>query len=94
MALSRQLMYWLIASSKGGLNRAKIILLLKQKPMNTRQLATKMGVHYTTIQHHVDVLLKNGFLASPGAGYGKVLFLSQDLEDNYAEFQKIAEQIE
>jgi len=92
MVLSRQLMYWLIAGSKGGPNRARIIFLLKENPMNARQLAEKMGTHYTTIQHHVEVLVKNGLLVCTGNGYGKVYFVSQDLEDGFNEFKKIAEQ--
>lgn len=61
--------------------------------MNSHQLAEKMGVHYTTIQHHISLLLKNGFLTSTGEGYGKVLFLSQDLEDIFDEFKKISQKI-
>ncbi|VVC00068.1 Bacterial regulatory protein, arsR family [uncultured archaeon] len=89
MSISRQLMYWLIAGSRGGENRAKIILTLKEKPMNARQLSEKMGVHYTTIEHHLEVLVKNGFLAWAGEKYGKMYFLSQDLVDGFHEFEKI-----
>lgn len=92
VTISKQLMYWLIASSKGGLNRAKIITALKEKPMNMHQLAEKMGVHYTTIQHHVELLVKHGFVVGTGGEYGKAYFLSQDLEDAYHEFKKIANQ--
>ena len=92
MTISKQLMYWLIASSKGGLNRTRIILALKEKPMNLHQLAEKMNVHYTTIQHHVELLVKHGFLVGTGGEYGKAYFLSQDLEDAYHEFKKITNQ--
>ncbi len=82
MPISRQLMYWLIASSDGGLNRAKLIFILKHNPMNMHQLAEKTGLHYTTVQHHVELLVKHGFLVSTG-NYAKAYFLSQDLEDAF-----------
>lgn len=93
MPLSKQLMKWLIAISKGGLTRARIILLLRQNPMNVQQLSEKMEMHYTTIQHHVEMLAKHGFLVSSGEKYGKAFFLSQDLEDEWNEFEKIVQRI-
>ncbi len=93
MPISRQLMYWLFVSSKGGLNRAKMVLALKERPMNLNQLAEKMGLHYTTVEHHVKVLAKHGFLVVSCDDYGKAYFLSQDLEDAYGEFERIARKI-
>lgn len=86
-------MYWLFASSKGGLNRAKIILALKEKPMNLHKLSEAMALHYTTIEHHVKLLTKHGFLVPTGDDYGKTYFLSQDLEDAYGEFERITQKI-
>ena len=93
MPVSRQLIYWLFVSSKGGLNRAKIILSLREKPMNLHQLAEKMELHYTTAEHHVKLLAKHGFLVTTGDDYGKAYFLSQDLEDSYDEFERITQKI-
>ncbi len=62
--------------------------------MNTHQLSEKMGIHYTTAQHHVALLQKHGFLAGTGPEYGKVYFLSQELEDAFDEFQKIVARIQ
>ena len=93
MPLSKQLMKWLIVISKGGLTRAKIILLLKENPMSVQQLSEKMEMHYTTIQHHVEMLLKHGFIVGAGGKYGKAYFLSPDLEDEWNEFEKLAQKL-
>ena len=93
MPISRQLMYWLFVSSKGGLNRARMVLALKEKPMNLNKLSETIGLHYTTIEHHVKVLVRHGFVVPTGDDYGKAYFLSQDLEDAYGEFERIAQKI-
>ena len=41
-----QLLYWLIAGSKGGANRAKILIALKSKPMNAHNLAKQLKIDF------------------------------------------------
>ena len=93
MALSRrsfkQLLLWLIEGSRGGVNRGKIIEAVKEGPLNANQLCNLLGVDYRTIRHHLDVLEKNHLIVAVGEHYGKVYFLSQDLEMNYEDFEEI-----
>ena len=88
----RQLKYllgWLIAGSRVGPTRAKIIEILKETPKNPNQLATLLGVDYKTIKHHVEVLEKNKIIISVGEGYGTTFFLSAPMEENYTLFEDI-----
>ncbi|MGO8805550.1 MAG: ArsR/SmtB family transcription factor [Candidatus Bathyarchaeia archaeon] len=90
----RQLKYllgWLIAGSRGGPMRAKVIEILRQTPQNANQLADTLNVDYKTIRHHVGLLEKNNMITSSGAsgGYAVTYFLSPALEDNYAVFEDI-----
>jgi DNA-binding transcriptional ArsR family regulator len=85
----KYLLGWLIAGTRGGPTRARIIQTLKENPQNANQLATLLGMDYRTIRHHLNVLLKNKIITSVGEGYGIVYFLSQTLEDNYAVFEEI-----
>jgi DNA-binding transcriptional ArsR family regulator len=91
-ANTRQLRYllgWLIAGTRGGPTRARIIETLKENPQNANQLATLLGMDYRTIRHHLNVLQKNKIITAVGEGYGMVYFLSQTLEDNYVVFEEI-----
>jgi DNA-binding transcriptional ArsR family regulator len=91
-ASSRPLKYllgWLIAGSRGGPMRAKMIESLKVTPQNANQLAILLEVDYKTIRHHVEVLEKNKMITSMGQGYGTTYFLSATLEENYALFEDI-----
>ena len=80
---------WLIAGTRGGVTRAKIIETLRENPQNANQLATNLGMDYRTIRHHLKLLQKNRIITSAGEGYGKTYFLSIEMEKNYGVFQEI-----
>jgi DNA-binding transcriptional ArsR family regulator len=85
----KYLLGWLIAGTRGGPTRARIIATLKESPQNANQLATVLGMDYRTIRHHLEVLQKNKIITSVGEGYGMTYFLSQTMEENYAVFEEI-----
>jgi DNA-binding transcriptional ArsR family regulator len=87
------LLGWLIAGTRGGLTRAKIIIALKETPQNANQLATSLKLDYRTIRHHLEVLEKNKLIVSAGEGYGITYFLSPVMEENYALFEEILKKI-
>lgn len=85
----KHILYWLIAGTRGGGTRARIIEILKEKPSNAHQLAESIGMDYGTIRHHLKVLADNKIIMSAGEKYGKVYFLSNDIEENYDTFEDI-----
>jgi DNA-binding transcriptional ArsR family regulator len=89
----KYLLGWLIAGTRGGLTRAKIIEILKETPQNANQLAGLLKMDYRTIRHHLDVLQKNRLITSAGESYGMTYFLSPAMEENYAMFQEIVDKI-
>ena len=80
---------WLIAGTRGGLTRAKIIITLHETPQNANQLANSIEMDYRTIRHHLKILEKNRIIISSGEGYGKTYFLSIDMDQNYTIFEEI-----
>jgi DNA-binding transcriptional ArsR family regulator len=89
----KYLLGWLIAGTRGGPTRAKIVESLKDKPQNANQLATLLGMDYKTMRHHLEVLEKNRLITSVGDRYGATYFLSQVMEDNYSLFEEIMSKI-
>jgi DNA-binding transcriptional ArsR family regulator len=85
----KYLLGWLIAGTRGGASRAKIIETLKETPQNANQLANQLGMDYRTIRHHLKVLEKNKMVTTAGEGYGTTYFLSPALEENYVLFEEI-----
>lgn len=89
----KYLLGWLIAGTRGGPTRAKIIQALKAMPQNANQLATMLGMDYKTMRHHLEVLEKNRLITSVGDRYGATYFLSQIMEENFALFEEIMSKI-
>ena len=92
----RQLKYllgWLIAGTRGGVTRAKIIEELRENPQNANQLANTLEMDYRTIRHHLKILTKNRIITSAGDGYGTTYFLSPEMEENYGLFEEIMNKI-
>lgn len=85
----KRLLWWLIAGSAGGLNRARIIHALKERPYNANQLTDTLHLDYKTVRHHIEIFERNNLVTSTGSKYSKMYFLSQLLEDNYEVFEEI-----
>jgi predicted transcriptional regulator len=85
----KRLMWFVFTGSRGGLNRLKIISVIKEKPLNTNQLAKELGLDYKAIQHHIRILEKNNLVTSVGEKYGIVYFISTFLEINMDTFEEI-----
>ncbi len=86
----RQLLWYLIAGTRGGANRARILEALRERPHNAHQLSEVLGLDYRTVRHHLELLHRNGLLTRPaGDAYAAPYFLSSLLEANYGVFEEI-----
>ena len=85
----KRLLWFVFARSRGGLNRIRIVLALKERPHNANQLAYELGLDYKAIQHHLRVLEKNNLINNNGQKYGAILYLSPLLESNIPVFDEI-----
>lgn len=82
MVQMRKILWWLIAGTRGGKNRLRIIKAVKKEPMNANQIAKKLELDYKTVKHHLKLLRENGVLTTMGEGYGKTYFLTDKMEDS------------
>ncbi|KAF5079933.1 Bacterial regulatory protein, arsR family [anaerobic digester metagenome] len=85
----RKLLWWVIAGTTGGPNRAKIIKELHERPYNAHQLAERLELNYKTVRHHLKVLDENNLITSSGKKYGELYFLSDKIIENYDVFEDI-----
>ncbi|UCC91262.1 MAG: winged helix-turn-helix transcriptional regulator [Candidatus Aenigmatarchaeota archaeon] len=90
----RRVLWYVLAGTRGGLMRIKIIEKIKDRPYNANQLKEELKVDYKTVQHHLKVLLENKILTtSEEKKYGSVYFLSPIVEKNIHIIEEIREKI-
>lgn len=86
----KNLLWYLIAGTKGGETRGKIIGLIRKSPSNANRIAEILKLDYKTVRHHLGVLEKNNIITSINKGsYGAVYFLSELMEQNFKVFGEI-----
>mgnify|MGYP001613552058 CR=1 FL=1 len=86
----KNLLWYLVAGTKGGETRGKIIDLLRKNPSNANKIAEALKLDYKTVRHHLGILEKNNIIAPINRGnYGAVYFLSELMNASYGVFGEI-----
>jgi len=86
-----RILWWLFASSAGAATRTRVLLAIRGEPRNARRLTEALGLDYTTVRHHLRVLLKNRLVVTAGERYGQVYFLSPMMESHWGDLERILE---
>ena len=81
----------LILGTRGGLNRGRILALLRSGPRNANAIAAALVLDYKTVRHHLGVLRENDLVMSVGGqvDYGTLYTLSPRLQMHYDEFETV-----
>ena len=91
----KKVLWYLIAGSKGGENRGRIIKTLYDRPFNVNQLSVELNLDYKTVEHHIKVLKDHNVIVTSSGKkkYGALYFLSSDMEESYPLFLEIVSKI-
>jgi DNA-binding transcriptional ArsR family regulator len=89
----KRLLWYVLGGSRGGPNRGRIIDLLRKEPRNVNRLAEALNVHYRVAEHHIHSLERNHLVSSAGEKYGRLYFLSPEMEAHLYIFDEIWRQI-
>jgi DNA-binding transcriptional ArsR family regulator len=76
-------LWYLLAGARGGPNRCRILEALRDRPRNANQLAEDLELDYTTVRHHLDLLVEHDLVEPAGDGYGTVYLLADRVEDDW-----------
>lgn len=88
----KNIIWYLVAGTKGGETRGKIIRMIEKKPSNANRISEALKLDYKTIRHHLQVLEKNSIITAVNKGkYGAVYFLSEEMKENIKVFGGIWE---
>ncbi len=87
-------LWYIIAGTRGGENRAKIIRSLGERPKNANKLAENLDLDYNTVRYHLDTLVEFDVIEANDQEYGKMYFLTEQFEAYRDEFETITETLE
>lgn len=76
----KELLWTIFGRSRGGVTRLKLVSIICNKPLNTNQLANKLGIDRRAVLHHVDVLERNNLIRREGRRFGAKIFVSSLME--------------
>jgi DNA-binding transcriptional ArsR family regulator len=82
-------LWYLLASSRGGPTRVRLLQALDQRPRNANQLAEELDLDYTTVRHHLDILIENNLVRKSGDDYGAIYRYTEQLEANRETLEEV-----
>ncbi|MXR40227.1 ArsR family transcriptional regulator [Halobaculum sp. WSA2] len=87
-------LWQVLAGTRGGPNRARILKALDERPRNANQLATELDLAYKTVRHHLDVLSRNDVVRNSGSDYGAVYLPTDRARDHWDTVEEITDQLD
>lgn len=87
-------LWYVLTGTRGGPNRARLLRAIDERPRNANQLAADLDLDYTTIRHHLDVLVENGMVQNSGGEYGTVYLTTDQIDHHWETVETIIDQVE
>ncbi len=87
-------LWHLLASSRGGPSRVRLLRAIDERPRNPNQLAEALDLDYTTVRHHLRRLQDNNVVRASGDEYGAVYRLTDNAEAHRALIEEIMETVD
>ena len=89
----KMILWSIVAGTRGGINRAKILSLIATTPMNANKIATVLNLDHKTVVHHVKILSKNELIVKAEKEYAAEYALSKIMGENKEALEEIMQKI-
>ncbi|MFB6221662.1 MAG: winged helix-turn-helix domain-containing protein [Halolamina sp.] len=87
-------LWYVLTGTRGGANRARILRAVEERPRNANRLANALDLDYTTVRHHLDVLLENDIIEKQGGDYGAIYLPTGRTRRHWETVEQIIEEME
>lgn len=87
-------LWYVLASSRGGPTRVRVVRALDERPRNANQLATDLDLDYTTVRHHLDVLMGNNVVRRTDDEYAAVYLFTEQAKSNWHVVEEILDTVD
>jgi len=85
-------LWYVFGRSRGGPNRIRLVQALDDRPRNANQLAEALDLDYTTVRHHLDVLLQHDVVSKTDDEYDAVYEPSDPAREHWETIEKICKE--
>lgn len=89
----KMILWSIIAGTRGGVNRAKILNIIKDTPMNANKIATTLNLDHKTVVHHVKILSKNELIIKAEKEYAAEYQFTEIMKNNQSVLEDIMKKI-
>jgi DNA-binding transcriptional ArsR family regulator len=89
----RMILWLIIAGTRGGINRARILNLIRETPTNANKIANILKLDHKTVMHHIEILSKHELIIKDDKDYGATYNLTQIMKNNQNVLAEIMEKI-
>ncbi len=89
----KMILWSIIAGTRGGVNRAKILDLIKETPLNAHKISRTLNLDHKTVAHHIKILAKNELVKKDEKEYGAEYQLSEIMKENQILLDEIMQKI-
>ncbi|PSP83337.1 ArsR family transcriptional regulator [Halobacteriales archaeon QS_1_68_17] len=87
-------LWYVLAGTRGGPNRARILRALDDRPRNPNQLAEDLDLNYDTVRHHLEVLTNNDVVNASGDDYGAIYLPTDRTRNHWDTVETIINQLD
>lgn len=88
------ILWYIIAGTRGGPNRARILDLIGTKSLNAHQISKELNLDHKTVAHHLEILSKNELVEKKqDQWYGNPYCLTSKMKDNFPAIEEIMSKI-
>lgn len=87
-------LWYVLASSRGGPTRVRILRAIDERPRNANQLADEIEMDYTTVRHHLDVLMENNVVRKTDEDYAAVYLFTDQVKTHRETLDEVLDAVE
>jgi DNA-binding transcriptional ArsR family regulator len=87
-------LWHLLASSRGGPSRVRLLRAIHERPRNANHLAEALDLDYRTLRHHLDRLLENNVVRSTEEDYGAVYPVTDQAQFHWETIEAIMDTVD
>jgi DNA-binding transcriptional ArsR family regulator len=85
--------WYVLAGTRGGTNRVRVIELLVEEPRNANRIAEVLDLDYKTVRHHLDVLCEHEVVERADDDYGAQYRLTDEALEHRSTIDAVIETV-